>query len=250
MAGGDQHIPRPPNVAPGRPAGWEVHDGLDRALTVDDVRAGLARFGTLGPLTVDPVEHARQLDPVLHGLVPPERIRRSAVLCALFEEDGRARVILTRRSSGLRLHRGEVAFPGGRLDEGEDEWTAELREAEEEVGLDPSSVELLGWLGPIVTVVSGSFIAPFVGVLERRPALTPSPDEVARIFDVALEDLLAPGVFHEERWIRGDRPLTNSTDGSFPIFFFDLAGETIWGATARMLYQLLHLALGLDPQIA
>jgi len=250
MGGGDQRIPRPPNVRPGRRAGWEGREDLDRVLTIAHVRDGLARSGTLGPLTVDPVEHARQLDPIVHGLVPPERIRRSAVLCALFEEDGKARVILTRRSSGLRLHRGEVAFPGGRLDDGEDEWAAALREAEEEVGLDPSSVELLGWLGPIVTVVSGSFIAPFVGALTERPKLTPWPDEVERIFDVALEDLLAPGVFHEERWIRGDRPLTNSPDGSFPIFFFDLAGETIWGATARMLYQLLHLALGLDPQIA
>lgn len=248
--GGGQVIPRPPQWRLGRRAGWELGETEVATVALRQVVEGLRRVGTLGPLTVDPVEYARTLDPVLCGLVPEHRIRRSAVLCALFEEQGQARVILTRRSSSLRLHRGEVAFPGGRLDHGEDEWSAALREAEEEVGLSPSDVRLVGWLSPIVTVVSGSFIAPFVGVLAERPTLRAAPDEVERIFDVALADLLVPGVFHEERWVRGDRPMPSSEDGSFPIFFFEVAGETIWGATARMLYQLLHLALGLDPVIA
>ena len=123
---------------------------------------------------------------------------------------------------------------------------AALREAAEEVGLDPSSVEVVGWLQPLVTVASGSSIEPLVAISATRPALVPNEAEVDRIFDVALDDLLAPGVFHEERWWRPDRPAV-AADGSFPLFFFDLHGETIWGATGRMLVELIARTQQLAP---
>ncbi len=249
--GGDQQIPRPVDWMPGRKPGWELTEPeVVRPISLASVLQGLAEAGHLGPLPSDPVEMARRRDPVLDTLVPREATRRSAVLCTLFEEEGHARVLLTRRASHLRTHKGEVAFPGGRLDEGEDEVGAALREAMEEVALDLGKVDVVGWLSPLVTLASGSFITPIVAVHSGRPDTVASPDEVERVFDVSLEDLLLPGVFREERWKRGDRPAAKSADGSFPIFFFETAGETIWGATARILYELCHLALGMESVVA
>jgi 8-oxo-dGTP pyrophosphatase MutT (NUDIX family) len=248
---GQQRIPRPETWKPGRKAGWE-EESFNRPASLDlaTVLQGLGAMGHLGPAPQDPVAYARDLDPVLDTLVPREATRRSAVLCVLFEEQGKARVLLTRRSGHLRTHKGEVAFPGGRLDEGEVELSAALREANEEVDLDLGLVDVVGWLTPVVTLASGSFITPIVATTKGRPHTKASPDEVERVFDVALDELLRPGVFREERWSRGDRPAPRSTDGSYPIFFFETAGETIWGATARMLYELCHLSVGLSADIS
>ena len=181
--------------------------------------------------------------PVVGEAPMPERIN-SGVLVPLFEEDGEARLILTRRSTGLRTHQGQVSFPGGRLDEGEDAVGAALREAFEEVGLDPALVTTVGWLHPLLTMVSTSFILPVLGVLDGRPDYVVNPDEVERVFDVALRELADPGIFHEERWRIPGRLVAGSDDGSFPVWFFEIAGELIWGATARMLHELLSLVFG------
>lgn len=161
----------------------------------------------------------------------------AAVLVALFEEAGQARVLLTRRTTTLPSHQGEVSFPGGKVHEGEALVAAALREAREEVGLDPADVEVVGELDHLTTVASRYVVAPFVGTLAGRPTLVPSPAEVDAVLDVALVDLLAAGVFAEERWDIGvlhDRP----------VYFFALGEDTVWGATARILYQLLGLVTG------
>lgn len=158
----------------------------------------------------------------------------AAVLVALFEEAGEARVVLTRRSTRLRSHTGEVAFPGGRLEEGEEPLVGALREAAEEIGLDPTSVEVLGQLSPLATVSGGVTVTPFVGALPGRPVLRPNPLEVAAAFDVALSELLADAVYRQERW---DLPGMPDRD----MHFFELAHDTVWGATARVLHQLLEL---------
>jgi 8-oxo-dGTP pyrophosphatase MutT (NUDIX family) len=160
----------------------------------------------------------------------------AGVLVPLFEEAGETRVILTRRAAHLRSHTGQVAFPGGRLEPGEDAVAGALREAHEEIGLDPGEVEVLGQLAPLATVSSGSRITPFVGALARRPLLSPNPAEVARIFDVSLARLLTDQVYREERW---DLPGQDDR----PMHFFELEGETIWGATARVLTELLELVI-------
>jgi 8-oxo-dGTP pyrophosphatase MutT (NUDIX family) len=158
----------------------------------------------------------------------------SAVLVPLFEEDGETSVILTRRSSRLRSHTGEVSFPGGRVDPGEAPLAAALREATEEIGLDPEQVQIVGQLSPLSTVSSAAAITPFVGALAARPSLHPNPAEVERVFDVSLAELASDGVYHEELWELPEVGLRQMS-------FFHLAGDTVWGATARMLRELLEL---------
>lgn len=167
-------------------------------------------------------------------------ISASAVLAPLYEEDGEVMVVLTRRAQHLRSHRGEVSFPGGRQDPGEDLWTTALREAEEEIGLERHRVNGIGELDHLRTVTSDSFIVPFVGVMSEVPRLVPSPAEVELVLHVPIAELLADGVFREERW--GASPMDR------PIYFFDVVGDTIWGATGAMLRNLLGVLTGTyDP---
>jgi 8-oxo-dGTP pyrophosphatase MutT (NUDIX family) len=170
-----------------------------------------------------------------------ERIdRASSVLAAFYEDDedgGEPYVILTRRGHDLRSHRGEVSFPGGLAEPGESLVEAALREAEEEVGLLPHTVEVFGELDHLRTVSSRSFIVPHVGVVSGgRPELRPNPVEVDAVLLVPVAELLLDEVYREERW---------QWDGQErSIFFFELVGDTVWGATAAMLRQLLAMALG------
>lgn len=159
----------------------------------------------------------------------------AAVLMACFEEDGLARVILTKRPETMPSHRGDVAFPGGKLTPGVDRSLLEaaLREAEEEIGLPRHGVEVIGELDTLSTVTTRFLVAPFVGVLPARPRLVPDAREVERIFDVALADLLADGVHTEEHWGMGS--VTR------PVHFFEVGGETVWGVTARILAEFLVL---------
>lgn len=138
----------------------------------------------------------------------------------------------------LRNHRGEMSFPGGRVDPGEDPVTTALREAWEEVALDPALVTVHGHLDHLVTVVSQSYIVPVVATVAERPSLRLSPDEVDRIMWVGLDELSRPDTYREEWW--GTPPSDRA------IHFFELDDETIWGATARMLHQLLRLAHAVD----
>jgi 8-oxo-dGTP pyrophosphatase MutT (NUDIX family) len=175
--------------------------------------------------------------PHLEANAPTDALRESAVLVAVVDGPHGAEVLLTRRSESLTSHRGEISFPGGRVDAGETFEAAALREAHEEVALDPSAVRLGGRLDPISTLVSRSFIVPVVGAVDVQPTLWPAADEVDRIMWVPLAELTRSGTFHEEIWPFDDQHR--------PMFFFELDDETIWGATARMLHQLLRVALGI-----
>jgi 8-oxo-dGTP pyrophosphatase MutT (NUDIX family) len=165
-------------------------------------------------------------------------LRESAVLVLITDGSEGAEILLTRRSQSLTSHRGEISFPGGRVDPGEGFEAAALREAHEEVSLDPSSVQVRGRLDPISTRASGSFIVPVLGTLDRRPILHPAAAEVDRIMWVPLAELTRTDTFREEVWHGDGEPR--------PIFFFELEDETIWGATARILHQLLRVALGIE----
>src|ERR1039458_3356900 len=139
-----------------------------RPVRLDAVVAALKAAGQLGPgpegtlaSPEDPLAPWRSLLP---GGASPSDASAAAVLVALFEEGGEARVVLTRRSPELRTHRGQVSFPGGRMDEGEDAVVAALREAREEIGLDPGAVRVVGWLHPLFTLNVTSFVLPVVEI--------------------------------------------------------------------------------------
>lgn len=229
--GGPQVIPRPADWRAGPPAPWRDWPDPRQRITVADVRAALTARG-------EPPDSNTTEVPLI--ALPGASRRPAAVLCAVFDEDGQAQVVLTRRSSRLRSHTHQVSFPGGRLDPGEEPEHAALREAQEEVGLDPEQVELIGRLTKMRTVVNPAPITPYVGVLAGRPELRPNPAEVERAFTVPLIELAEPEVFREEIWRFPD-----GQDRS--MYFFELIGDTVWGATARMLYELIELVLLLDP---
>lgn len=233
-----QVIPVPDELRAGSPAPWATLPAHERAgLTLTLVRRRLADSEHTFDTSPPPREPA-ELVSVADGA---ERagVHRSAVLVALFEEDGEVQVILTRRARNLSSHRGEIALPGGRSDPDETPVDTALREAREEVGLDPALVTLVGWLSPIVTFASGSAIWPVVAFLERRPDLIIDPGEVERVFTVALRELAADGAFLEERWKRESARPGADGEGFFPIYFYRVPHDVIWGATARVLTELL-----------
>jgi 8-oxo-dGTP pyrophosphatase MutT (NUDIX family) len=245
--------PEPPQVIP-RPAGWRLGDpapwadlaAADRqGISISRVVDALRTHGQDGAVPTD-IGSDRVLGPSIlinESNAPAVRFVNSAVLAALFDEANEAHLIFTRRSSSLRSHRGEVSFPGGRLDEGEHPEAAALREAHEEVALDPDTVTPVGWIHPVLTLVSGSLIMPVIATLSGRPKLVGSPDEVERVFEAPLRDLADPEIFHEERWQIPGRVIPGSPDNSFAVWFFEIEGEMIWGATARMIHELLCLVL-------
>ena len=240
--GGPQIIPRPDGAVAGDPAPWAALPERERRITTDGLRAVFT--GRVG-------------SPSFVELAPDPVLGASAVLAPFYEDDGEVYVVLTRRGWGLRSHTGEVSFPGGRQDPGETLVEAALREAHEEVDLPPSAVEVLGELDHLMTVTSRSFIVPFVGLVAGgRPALRANPNEVDAVLHVPARELLLDGVFREERWTFATPPPWAAPDvvaSGGPversIFFFELVGDTIWGATAAMLRHLLGLALGLDVGI-
>ena len=225
VAGGPQ-IPRPPLVRLGAPAPWLRLAPADRDLSLADVRRVCA--------TLPAPRRPRAAVPGM---------RQAAVLVPLFEEEGATRVVLTKRPDTMPSHRGDIAFPGGKVHPEVDRSLLEaaLREAHEEVGLPPDAVDVVAELDTLSTVTTRFVIAPFVGLLAARPELVADQREVVRVFDVALADLLADGVHREELW--GAGPMARA------VHFFELepgvggdpqgGAECIWGATARILAEFL-----------
>ena len=238
-------VPRPESWRPGRPAPWGSLDpALRRGLDLAKVAEALERRG-LTLIPDRPMEVDGWRAAVADGPPASAPTRHSAVLIALFEEEGEARVLLTRRADHLRTHSSQISFPGGRIDPGETPLVAALREAEEEVGLDLRLATPLGHLPSVVTMVSASLIQPVVVGLTERPELRPNPGEVARAFDVSLADLLHLEAFREELWIL-EGIVPGGAEG-VPMWFFEVANELIWGATGRLLVDLLTTVLDLEP---
>ena len=216
-AGGSQVIPRPKNFRIIDHNPW---------LNLDTSALSSLEVVTQAIVAFQPDQVLRQ---------PLENVRPSAVLVGLFESSNGVEAILTRRSQNLTNHRGEISFPGGRLDAGESVLQAALRETQEEIGLNPEDVEVVGELNSMATVVSNSHIVPIVGRYRTPPKLHAVNSEVDRVFSVPLSELVRTDTYSQEHWIFDDR--------EFQINFFYLDDETIWGATARILFQVMMLAV-------
>jgi 8-oxo-dGTP pyrophosphatase MutT (NUDIX family) len=155
----------------------------------------------------------------------------AGVLVPLFLEDGELVAVLTERREDLRRHAGEISFPGGRQDFPEEDLRhTALREAEEEIGLSPDDVELVGALPPTGTFVTGYRIHPFVGLIDRGHAWTPQETEVARVLELPLRDLVRG--YEMKRLIRRGLPIKTPT--------YTVDQHLVWGATARIVQELLE----------
>jgi 8-oxo-dGTP pyrophosphatase MutT (NUDIX family) len=161
----------------------------------------------------------------------PEGATNGAALLLVYPHDETLHVALTVRGSGLRNHTGQVSLPGGRVDEGETFEAAALREATEEIGIDPNTIELLGRLTPIHIPVSGFVLHPIVGFTPMRPAFQRAEWEVARIIEAPVSVLADPAVVKREIRTR----VVNGQSGDVDVPYFDIDGEKVWGATAMVL---------------
>jgi len=159
--------------------------------------------------------------------------REAGVLILLFPDGTTPQIVLTVRRDHLPDHAGQISFPGGQREPGESLRETALREAHEEVNLDPDRVEVLGALTPLYIPPSNYCVHPFVGAASEPPPLRPTDAEVGTILRVPLPHLLAPTTRTWETWtLHG-----NEVD----VPFFDVDGHTVWGATAMMLAELLAL---------
>jgi 8-oxo-dGTP pyrophosphatase MutT (NUDIX family) len=169
------------------------------------------------------------LDPTAAGALEVRGRTHAGVLVPLYCDDGRVYAVLTRRRDDLRRHPGEISFPGGRRDDSDPDLLATaLREAEEEIGLAPSAVQVLGALQPTPTIATGYAIYPFVGLIAPGMAWTLSAREVAEVLELALDDLRAG--YGRRRLLRRGVPIRTDT--------YVVGDDLIWGATARILADL------------
>ena len=155
----------------------------------------------------------------------------AAVLVPLYLDSGALHAVFTKRRDDLRRHAGEISFPGGRQDFPEEDLRlTALREADEEIGLSPSDVELVGALPPTPTFVTGYRIHPFVGVISRGHEWTPQPTEVETVLELSLPALLHG--YESRRLLRKGVPVRTPT--------YTVDGNFVWGATARIVEALLE----------
>jgi 8-oxo-dGTP pyrophosphatase MutT (NUDIX family) len=171
---------------------------------------------------------------------PGTDCRRAAVLMPILLAPEGARVVYTLRTGELRDHAGQVSFPGGSPEPQDRSLMATaLREAEEEVDLEPNLVEVIGEFEDMYIPPSKFLVRPFVGLLREEAELVLAPEEVEAIFTVSLEELMSPETFKKVVWKREGRP------HEVPIFA--VGGHEIWGATAAMTAGLLA-RLGWEPE--
>ena len=192
-----------------------------------------------------PIKHSlERVRRALASVEPPPREKlagnnnAAAVLVPIFERDGDLHIVYIRRSDDVASHRGQVAFPGGRMDpEDQTILATALREAHEEVGIEPATVEVLGALPTATTYTSGIIVSPFAGVIPFSTPLRPQESEVAEIFAVPLSALSDSRYRGEHRWAR-DR----GSVAKYPAILY--AGQTIWGLTYRITLDLLEILNG------
>ena len=189
--------------------------------------------------TLPGVEAHRNMAPA--SRITPEALsiegkpcRQAAVLALLFPIEDATGILLTKRKATLNKHAGQISFPGGKQEANESLHQTALRETEEEVGLPPGDIDVLGRLSPLYIDVSNFCVYPFVAALHETPRrLIPQDTEVERILQVPLHNLADPSIQRREIWNLRGQEIT--------VPYYAYEQETIWGATAMMLAELLHL---------
>lgn len=179
-----------------------------------------------------------QIDPSIES-----GLRPAAALLLIYPHDSEWYVPLTVRGSALRHHTGQVSLPGGRLDHpGESVEAAALREANEEIGVAPRDVEIIGRLTAIPVIVSGHLLQPVIGVTAQRPDFTLAAHEVERLIELPVSRLLEPEAIAWEERVRMLPP-----HGVMNVPYFDIDGAHVWGATAMVLAEFIALLDVADP---
>jgi 8-oxo-dGTP pyrophosphatase MutT (NUDIX family) len=222
--GGEQNIPRPPGWRLGEGPSWLIKDLPSEIPELDVIAHRIASREVTTKVTTQ--EFSQEWI---------STARLSAVLVPVLNTNDGPSVILTKRAAHLKNHRGEISFPGGRVEEAESARGAALRETEEEIYLLPHNVEIVGQLDSLTTFVSNSVIVPFVAKVHTLNELVANSDEVARIMIVPVAELVRPDTYWNEWW--------PTPRGDLNIHFFALDDETIWGATARILRQFIDVAV-------
>ena len=158
--------------------------------------------------------------------------RQSAVLIAIYPFGDVPATVLIRRTTYLGAHSGQVSFPGGRMEPDDHDLSATaLREAQEELGIDPTNVEMIGRLTELYIPASNFMMHPFVGLISGRPAFTPDVREVSEVLEVPLAHFMRTDAVSET-----EIPLRNGYRLRAP--YFDVSGHVVWGATAMVLSEL------------
>ena len=158
--------------------------------------------------------------------------RRACVLAPLIRADDHWCLLFSQRAANLAAHSGQIAFPGGAVEEGESLEAAAIRETEEEVGIRRDAVELIGRLDDLITN-SGYLVAPFVGLIRTRIEYVLQESEVTEVFEVPIDALLEPSQ-PEVRYV-------TFAERRYPAYFYRYAHREIWGLTGRMLKAFLDL---------
>ena len=159
--------------------------------------------------------------------------RQAAVLLPLYQSGVGPHLILTKRTEEVPTHKGQIAFPGGGFEEGDGDLLATaLRETQEEIGLEPGAVEIIGTLDDTVTVTSRHVVRPFVGFVPHPYPYHLDPFEIDRLIHLPILPLLSGAPFREEIWERDGQPVV--------VYFYEYDGDTIWGLTARILKQFME----------
>jgi 8-oxo-dGTP pyrophosphatase MutT (NUDIX family) len=167
-------------------------------------------------------------------IISTKRLTRAAVLLPLFQKEGRYHVLFTKRTERVKHHKGEISFPGGVVDEGDEDIEATaLRETFEEIGLQRNNAEILGKLDDAVTISSAYLITPIVAEIVYPYPFSINEDEIEELIEIPLEAFL-----EEDRWINE----TYANGGKKILSYrFEYKGRIIWGATARIIRQFLDI---------
>jgi 8-oxo-dGTP pyrophosphatase MutT (NUDIX family) len=160
-------------------------------------------------------------------------LKRACVLIPLIRDGESWSLLFTKRAENLAAHSGQISFPGGGVEVGESLQDAAIREAQEEVGIPPDAVELIGRMDDLVTNVSGFLVTPFVGVIHEPIEYVMQESEVSEIFEVPIDALLDPAK-PEVRYV----PFR---DRQHPAYFYPYQQYEIWGLTGRMLKTFLDM---------